>query len=188
MSAVFGLIVIGGWALWFIVSVLVQFVPSGLDEKLRKYDYFSLLPRWTFFAPNPGVTDFHLLYRDRLENGVFGHWKEIPLTEKRSIRKALWNPEKRNSKLLTDSVRGLIRISGLYSSRGYKTTLPYLVILNFVSSLPRWNLTNGTQFLIMESFGFYSGKTPRVVFRSEIHRLGKKSVPESEPETAATLS
>lgn len=179
------MVTIGVWMLWFLVSVLVQFVPPRWDAKLRKYDLFSLLPRWTFFAPNPGTTDFHLLYRDRLENGSFGLWKEIPLTEKRTWWKAVWNPEKRNSKLLTDAVRGLMRIAGMYSAKGYKTTMPYLVILNFVSSLPRWNLSDGTQFLIMESFGFYSDRTPRAVFRSEIHRLGKPSVPENQPgETA----
>lgn len=159
------------WAIWFAVSALVQFLPARWDEKCRRWDLFSLLPRWTFFAPNPGVSDYHLLYRDRLGNSAFGHWKEVSLDPKRTLTKAVWNPQKRNAKLLTDAVRGLVRIAGVYSPPGYKTTMPYLVILNFVASLPRWPLADGTQFLIMESFGFVSNRTPRVVFRSEVHRL-----------------
>jgi hypothetical protein len=165
-------IVIGLWACWFAVSALTQFVPPRWDETLRAWDVFSLLPRWTFFAPNPGVSDFHLLYRDRLANGTFGPWTEIPLEDRNALGKAFWNPRKRKGKLLSDAVRGLIRIAALYPATGYKTTMPYLVILNFIASLPRWPLTTGTQFLNMESFGFFAAKPPRVVFRSEMHRLG----------------
>src|SRR5690348_12432463 len=53
---------------WFILSILNQFGFAWFD-KITRHDHFSLLPLWTFFAPNPGQSDYHLIYRDRKTDG-----------------------------------------------------------------------------------------------------------------------
>ena len=52
-----------------------------------------------------------------------------------------------------------------------KTTIPYLAILNHVTSLRRTAASEATQFVIVESFGHFPDKPPRLVMQSEVHRL-----------------
>lgn len=164
--------VVAFFAVWLIATTLCQTsAEKGIEEKIRRFDPFALIPRWTFFAPNPGTTDHHLLYRDRFAGGVVSAWKEIRLSSRRTLFGALWNPEKRNTKVLTDSVQALIQLSRDIEPQGLKTTLPYIIILNFVASLPRTPLSRATQFLVMESFGYVAAAPPLVVVQSEFHAL-----------------
>ena len=48
--------------IWFVLSALNQIDP--ISTRLAPYDPLGLLPRWTFFAPHPGIYDYHLLYRE----------------------------------------------------------------------------------------------------------------------------
>jgi hypothetical protein len=75
----------GVLVVWFVLSVLEQLrtiLRTSPGPTLRVLDgclqaVSPLLPRWTFFAPNPGTVDYHLCYRHRLANGEFTHWQEV---------------------------------------------------------------------------------------------------------------
>jgi hypothetical protein len=158
-------------ALWLLISALSQLKVRGTST-LRNYDFFSLIPNWSFFAPRPGTSDYHLLFRDCDADGKFGKWQELPLADERTILGAIWNPQKRNKKALSDTVRSIAQISQDKALRaGIAFTIPYLVTLNYISSMSRADSTIQTQFMILKSDGFFSEHDPELVFLSNVHRL-----------------
>lgn len=155
---------------WLMVSALSQLnLPPA--TVLKSHDVFSLIPNWSFFAPRPGTSDYHLLFRDLSSSGEPGRWQEIPLADKRTLWGAIWNPQKRQTKTLSDVVRGLLRLAQDKSLQDYSLTLPYLVILNYVSSIPRPGTSAQTQFMILKSEGFFSNEDPQFLFLSNTHEL-----------------
>ena len=159
---------------WFAISALAQ-LNRGAVKKLKDHDAFSLIPNWSFFAPRPGTSDYHLLFRDTDGAGVGGEWQEIPLAQRRTLLGAVWNPQKRKTKTLSDVVRGLVLLSQDRSLREYSLTLPYLIILNYVSALSRPERAGWTQFMILKSEGFYSTQEPQFIFLSKQHRCGDEN-------------
>src|SRR5215470_1017153 len=118
---------------WFLISVLSQLnVPT--IKPLKEHDIFSLIPNWSFFAPRPGTSDYHLVFRDMDSDGNWDRWQEIPLTDRRTLWSAIWNPQKRKTKTLSDVVRGLLGLAQDSSLKDFSLTLPYLAILNYISS------------------------------------------------------
>ena len=96
----------------------------------------GLIPIWTFFAPNPGMTDYYLLYRDRLPDGSLDNWRKVDLKKSENgLRLALWNPTKRKHKALTDMVSALTRVANHRAIEALIVTVPYILILNFITSL-----------------------------------------------------
>lgn len=157
-------------AVWFLVSALSQ-LNVRLLKPLKDRDIFSLIPNWSFFAPRPGTSDYHLLFRDVDSRGEYSKWRELSLSDDRTLSGAIWNAQKRNRKVLSDVVRGLVRLAQDKSRKDFSLTLPYLAILNYVSSLPRSNREVNTQFMILLSHGFFTDKDPQFVFMSNVHRL-----------------
>jgi hypothetical protein len=157
-------------AIWFLISALSQLnVP--VVKALKNGDIFSLIPNWSFFAPRPGTSDYHLLFRDVDSCGGCSRWRELSLSDDRTLLGAIWNAQKRNRKVLSDVVRGLVRLAQDKTRKDFSLTLPYLAILNYVSSLPRAERSSNTQFMILMSHGFISDKEPQFVFVSNVHRL-----------------
>lgn len=200
-------------AVWFFATVLAQITSwedapkplTALSEWFRAYDVLSLVPAWNFFAPNPGTTDYHLLYRDKLESGEVSVWKEIPIDKEPTILKAIWNPHKRKSKVLSDVI-GIVNQSlgaarnraveqaGKETSesgaeldeealekrvvelvraelRWLQISIPYLVILNYLSHIEHPVFSSSTQFLFAETRAYDRSVEPRILFVSEFHNL-----------------
>lgn len=160
------------YVVWGAATVANQF-HSWCPTWLRAVDVFGLIPVWTFFAPNPGMTDYYLLYRDRLPDGSLDNWRKVELKQSENgFRLALWNPTKRKHKALSDIVSSLIRLAKHRESEALVATVPYILILNFITSRPHSLGTNGTQFMVLEHSGF-SGESERsrVLMMSGIHRL-----------------
>jgi hypothetical protein len=156
---------------WLVLSAVAQF-DTKFVERLRAHDHFSLIPRWTFFAPRPGVTDYHLMYQ--LFHGDRGlGWREEELADARTLWGAVWNPQKRNKKALTDSVRAFTRMS---SSLDRETlwrlqyTIPYIAVLSYLTDITRSTDHTHIRFMILESDGFYSERKPRLLFLSARHK------------------
>lgn len=156
--------------IWFVVSAVSQ-LNCKPGHWLKARDFFSLIPNWSFFAPRPGTFDYHLVFRDIGTDGASGRWQELPLADGRTLLGAIWNAPKRSRKVLSDVVRGLVRLAQDKSRKDFSLTLPYLAILNYVSSLPRTQRPAETQFMILMSHGFYSSQEPRLVFMSSVHKL-----------------
>src|SRR5215212_2212851 len=156
---------------WFAISAICQ-VPSKLEKWLRAHDVCSLIPRWHFFAPNPGTRDFPLLYRDRLSDGCVSRWREVPLCKPPRGIAAVWNPGRRHNKAFFDITQELTTTSLVLSDRTalIQLTVPYIAVLNFVSCLPRDYDACDTQFLIMTAVGYDKATKPSKVFVSAVHR------------------
>jgi hypothetical protein len=157
--------------LWFSFAALAQLKLTAF-EPLRPHDIFSLIPNWSFFAPRPGTSDYHLLFRDCDSSGNFGKWQEVALSDPRTLIGAIWNPQKRNKKALSDTVRAIsILLTKTGSLKGIHFSIPYLATLNYISSIPRSGSATQTQFMILKSDGFLSSQDPELVFVSHVHLL-----------------
>src|SRR5215212_5280136 len=166
------IVVIIIYLVWGAATIANQF-HSRRPAWLRAADVFGLIPVWTFFAPNPGMTDYYLLYRDRLPDGSFDNWRRVELTKSENgLRVALWNPAKRRHKALSDIVSSLIRLSGQIETDELIVTVPYILILNFVTSRLHSLGADATQFMVLEHSGFSNEpERSRVLVMSGIHRL-----------------
>lgn len=160
------------YAIWVTATIVNQF-HSWCPKWLKLVNIFGLIPIWTFFAPNPGMTDYYLLYRDRLPDGSLDNWKEIELKDSENgIRLALWNPTKRKHKALSDLVSSLIEFVNHRTNDSLVVSVPYILILNFITSRPHSLGTTGTQFMVLEHSGFSNEpQRTRVLVISGIHRL-----------------
>jgi hypothetical protein len=158
--------------LWFVVSVIGQF-DWPLTRWLRGHDHFSLVPRWTFFAPRPGRTDYHLMVQ-RFYGDDGRPWCEQPLADRRTWMGAIWNPEKRNRKALADLVRSMTRaMSGMEQDTLWRVqySVPYIALLSYLSAAAAAEGASHVRFMILESEGFYFQREPWPVFLSARHAV-----------------
>lgn len=170
---------------WLAVSVLGQIRvadPDSRFQRLRHRDFCGLIPVWTFFAPRPAWTDYHLLYRDALEDGGTAPWSEVAVVKPRRLWHAVWNPDKHARKAVIDMVRTLTKeleaAKRRIEAQGKEwkvpgqiyTSLPYVALLNLVSNLPRLGGSTATQFLIMKRDAAGSGEA-EVMMLSAFHHL-----------------
>lgn len=165
---VFSLFIFG---MWLILSIFANFTNFKWIKWLKYRDPFSLIPSWSFFAPNPGTSDFQILYRDSLFDGTYTYWKEIEYRDK-SLLDMIWNPEKRKRKAIVDLCTFVLQIADRNSkNKRLLVSVPYLTILTYINSIPRNNLAIHRQFLIARTFGFNTTKEPEILFISHSHRL-----------------
>jgi hypothetical protein len=158
--------------LWFAVSVIGQF-NWRITRWLRGHDHFSLVPRWTFFAPRPGRTDYHLMFQIFHADDTLP-WREHPLADRRTLLGAVWNPQKRNKKALADLVRSMTRATaGMKPDTLWRIqfTVPYLALLSYLSGLAAAEGASHVRFMILESEGFYWEREPWPVFLSARHHV-----------------
>ena len=156
---------------WLILSILAQFSQHKWVRWFKYYDIFALIPVWTFFAPNPGVTDFRLLYRDKLFDGQYTPWKEVEYSDS-SLFCTIWNPDKRRQKAIVDNCIFLLQDIGRnIKNKSILVSTPYLVILTYVMAMPRSSLSEYRQFLIGRTFGYHTSKEPEILFISHPHKI-----------------
>ena len=157
------------FAVWMAISVTAQ-IPR-YKAPIRRLDPLYLIPEYSFFAPTPATGDFSVLYRDRDGDGEMGDWHELPLGGTRSILNALWNPDRRTRKATFDVCTDLAKYILADAPLEVQVSVPYLVLLNHVSTLPRLEQGDATQFLIMMSHGVEAEEEPEVMYLSAIHGL-----------------
>jgi len=170
MTAVYGFALLVVLSVWFGLSVAFQFRPKKLTA-LKTHDHFSLVPLWTFFAPRPGTSDTHLLFRDRVLDIGITPWREV-LAMKRSPLRGFWNPQKRVGKTLHDLEYHLLQLQGAKLRREeILLSMAYLVLINYIAGLPRANFSTSTQFAVVRSWGYRGGDEPDIMFLSEFHSV-----------------
>jgi hypothetical protein len=159
-------------AFWFGLCVATQ-LPQDVFQRVRRWDLFHLLPRWSFFAPRPLTSDYHFLYRDSLTDGTHTDWTEVQFSPPRSsLLACLWNPEKRQAKAFCDLVADLMQHQRIHHDEAsIQLAVPYLTLLNYVTHLPRSADWTHTQFLIMTSPGTLSTEAPTPLILSGVHQL-----------------
>lgn len=162
MSELVGLL----FLVWFAASVLAH-LPGPPARRLRSLDAFGLIPSWAFFAPNPVRTDSHLVYRHILRSGLVTDWTEAFVWRAPAMR-WIWNPDRRAEKAISDAGSHLCKREEL---TGVQWSTPYLLLLNYVSGLPRTREAVAVQFALLGSFGHQHEKSPFVRFVSDCHPL-----------------
>jgi len=157
---------------WFGLCVATQF-PQDVFQRVRRWDIFHLLPRWSFFAPRPLTSDYHFLYRDSLVDGTHTDWTEVQFSPPRSsLLSWLWNPEKRQAKAFCDLVSDLMQHQRLHHDEtSIQLAVPYLMLLNYITNLPRSSNWTHTQFMLMTSPGELSTEAPTPLMLSGVHQL-----------------
>jgi len=163
---------------WLAITIIGQSHDKRVN-RLRRYDLFNLVPMWTFFAPNPGQNDYHLIYRDQLDDRTVTDWTEIPLTHRRTAYSSLWNAAKRDTKVLADIVSAVASQVQYHQERetpidvigdAVMLSTPYLLLLNIVLSRGETSerITH-RQFLLAQSHGFNTDRMPEIILCSPFH-------------------
>lgn len=160
-----------GWLLITCVSQPLFFTTNWIS----RYDVLRLIPIWTFFAPNPGVSDFNLLSRFKLQDGTITTFDEIPLRGPKKISTALFNPHRRLQKALHDHARSVVmQIETELTDENrdnIKLTFSYISLLSYCAELPAPADAHFIQFIILESFGYQPLTDTRLIINSEFHKL-----------------
>ena len=149
----------GVFGIWLLLTVLVLF--PKLNPVIRGLDLLALVPEWRFFAPIPGQHDYHVLYRDEFVDGSVTDWTELPLVSDRRWWNIAWNPGKRGNKALFDAVSEFAVHVGA-GDKSVEISIPFLTLLNYISSVARPVVPQYTQFLLMSSQGSLPDHEPDV--------------------------
>jgi hypothetical protein len=162
------------FGLWFLASIFNQF-HFRWWERIVWHDAFSLIPRWTFFAPNPGRHDYHVVFREWAEDDDPGEWIELSVDEVDLSRRWLWNPSRYPNKGIADLTAALARIVNLRRDEPLAVTLssPYISLLHVVMAQSS-GVSDGDrrQFAIVKTSGFGEKRDLDIAFVSEVHRRG----------------
>jgi hypothetical protein len=140
--------------LWLVITLLAQH--SRFQPFINAFNALHIIPRWTFFAPNPGVRDYHLVIRDRCSDGCVTGWKSVPVYSPRPRFGYLWNPQKRSSKIMNDAVQAIKLLSKRENigAAGIPFTAPYLLLLYYAAhAVPPEPDAIEFQIAIIESTG-----------------------------------
>lgn len=175
-----------GGILLFLLWTLLTFVFQFTGSKVRAFQfwaYLGLLPYWSFFAPQPPTSDYHLLYRDHLADGTVLPWREVQ-PEKHQWWRPLWNPQMRQTKALSDVIGDLNLLVNPSVPPWLEVSVPYLLLLHTITNCSHIPTTCSVQFLILNSPGGLSESEPEVLFLSHIHPLGQVTSPVKEPPTS----
>ena len=165
--------------LWFLISIPHQFT-NRIGEPIKRINTLAIIPGWTFFAPNPGKTDYRFVYRDIVPDGRTA-WAEVDWCGKRRLLDAVWHPRRHRTKVLVDCVSGLVRTVDELRKRGvpadermpgWMISVPYLALLNIVVQMPRLSeAARSRQFAIVEQDPTDPSAPGRMVVCSAEHDL-----------------
>ena len=163
------LLVSGVLLVIFMVTIFkeLRYFPS-LWDRIPLLSNF--IPSWSFFAPNPYQSDYHILFRTVSVDGEVGEWKQAyQHAALRRFYAFIWNPNKWFLKASVDIAIDLLKVStAVQDKKRICLSLPYLSILNYVQALSRDPAAAKAQFVIMSQA--IDGE-PEVCFLSETHPL-----------------
>jgi hypothetical protein len=150
---------------WLALTFVVGVEGSPGARVVRRADVLGLVPGWSFFAPNPGTVDYHLLARTRRPDGSTGPFTEIapPVSP---LRRSIWNPGKRVRKAIFDCGQELVLLP-VEELGAVEYTLSYLALLSLVTSRTDCTGAASIQFLVLQS-GPSLGE-PELLIRSRFH-------------------
>lgn len=170
------------FGLWFLFSITWQFERCRERSRLlRRINFLNLLPIWTFFAPNPGIYDTHVVFRDKLADGSLTMWQEVPLLEIRRPFHCIWNPLKRRSKLVADALaeirsvkRNAVRndVDDEVLMNQVKFSKGYLILLNIACGHEKLaDSSVSRQFVILDATHLGGRRNLIPLFHSAFHQL-----------------
>lgn len=161
-----------GLCLWLVLTPARRIVGRWSGGLIVSF----LLPRWTFFAPNPGTSSYYLLARYGLPGGWWGQWAEISCSapDPSPWIRWFWNPPKTQKKALVDAVAELmVAASEIPTDErdALQLSMPYIKLLNVASQRNTWDTADRVQFLLVEET-FVGNR--RTILLSAPHMLGRR--------------
>ncbi|MCO6174322.1 hypothetical protein NHF50_04620 [Flavobacterium sp. NRK F10] len=161
------LLLVAMLAIFTVVSILYQI--KGLQKAIQKWDKFGLLPNYCFFAPNPLLNDYRIVFK-RI-NSEQEEWEEVPIYMEFKIVRIFWNPFKYYNKGLIDSCHFLIdEFNVLENKKGIQFSVFYLNILtlisNFLKEERNYKNESIVRFSIVSSKGIKDIAIDHVMFAS----------------------
>lgn len=168
---IFSILMMFFFIIWFCLSVLNQFKLKFM-LKVLEYDYFHLLPFWTFFAPEPGVSDHELMYRDRSADKTATLWKKVVYAQRSTSFFWFIDNNKYKSKIISDHQSHIIQmLKNEFTHNQLKLTFSYLSLLSYVMQFPKNDNAEQRQFIIVDK-DRSSGKTNfQIILASEWHKF-----------------
>lgn len=143
-------------------------------KRIERLDVLNLLPRWSFFAPNPGHHDVHVVYRE-WQSGNASGWVEIAPGSTDSSIRWFWNPDRYITKSISDLATGLLMSQQTLepeSRRAILLSAPYIGLLAWVVAQPMTSEhISARQFAIVRTQLFGPDRRVEVRFVSDVHRL-----------------
>jgi hypothetical protein len=175
LTHILSAIVIAFFVCWIVVTVLNHMRRTrAWVWPLVAYDICAAIPVWTFFAPSPGRTDVHVLYRDRDRDGWVSPWRDIPL-ERRAAWWSFWNVRRRIGKGIVDVTPDLTAGTSAEArapvSKKKVLDFSYLLVLNYVCHQPADFRAEMRQFAVARTRGHGTESEPDVLFLSAFHRI-----------------
>lgn len=101
---------------WFLTTVVAQY-PDDSYARFRRLGPLTqhfLIPNWKFFAPNPGVDDYVLVYRTgSVDSGRWTEWQRLADPPRSRVVDAFYSPSSRWHKGILDIVSSLKMVAHL---------------------------------------------------------------------------
>lgn len=158
------ILIITIFSIWITLSLLSQF---GINRFKRNVFSKLLLPEWRFFSPQPLSNDMILYFRDK-NSDFLTPWKPAIPDLNSKFYNFLFNPNRRVRKAVIDASK-VLSIKFSEDREGIHTTVPYLVLLFYVSSIPRDYLATETQFALITSS--HQKEKSELIFSSSFHAI-----------------
>jgi hypothetical protein len=138
---------------FILVTAATQLRRFRWAQWLKSHDACAYIPAWMFFAPNPGVNDTRVLWREQLVDGTVGPWHEM-VSPRGGLLRAVWNPTKRARKGLTDCGPMALRMIARKKESALPIIgLPYLMIAQHMTGLRGSPLGLARQFTVVNTQG-----------------------------------
>jgi len=168
-SFVFGAIGIVVFFVWFLLTIAFQ-KNNKLSRLTARFDRFALVPKWSFFSPDPGASNYHFVYRSRDDKTVASPWLELDLSP-RAFLFPIWNPRKRYREGMIELFQLLALFSLNNSAERLQFTAPYIILLDVARKRLEGSLSPQAfyQFALVETRGPSGASMPRVRFYSLTH-------------------
>jgi len=168
-SSVFGVIGIVVFSAWFLLTIAFQ-KDNKLSRLTTRFDRFALIPRWSFFTPDPGASNYHFVYRSRDDKTGASPWLELNLSP-RGILFPIWNPRKRYREGMIELFHLLALFSRNNSAERLQFTAPYIILLDVARKRLEGSSSSQAfyQFALVETRGPSEAAVPLVRFCSLTH-------------------
>jgi len=168
-SSVLGVIGTVVFSVWFLLTVAFQ-KNNPLSRLTTRFDRFTLIPKWSFFTPDPGASNYHFVYRSRDEETSVSPWLELNLSP-RGMFFPLWNPRKRYREGMIELFQLLALASITCSADRLQFTAPYVILLDVARKRlgDSLSLQAFYQFALVETRGPSGASVPLVRFYSLTH-------------------
>jgi len=160
----------------FAASVVNQLSIQRWAIWVARFDPWTFLPFWAFFAPNPAFADIHLVFRDRgIASTAWTEWTEVQLRSSNGWR-WLWNPSRYEHKALHDMVNGMAMTAEAAKAANAPNAVElsscHLGLVAWVMASPGIHTSQSRQFAVVQVVGHGRERTAHPVFVSREYTLG----------------